>query len=286
MYVDSSWKSSQEHVKRKGQSFQETVTGKLATYTKEHHWPSSRSYRNLTKNPPFCTWSFSLLSPLRWTSSQHSAGHRKRLLRPHFSLLQCLLAGGHWDNPTPLRLDAAPLSRSLSPDGPEETKLPPVGHQAESEGKASLSRGSEGCGPPEKSWQHHAHRPQRARPESALLWALRLETQIETEPKISMTLFNTWPGNNWLKTIRNERNINANFATDATFQLKTINILENNKRSTWSWVWWWVLKHNKKANIQNVLNKLIKTLTFKNVYIHSAKDLTQENQRTKYKGNH
>ena len=33
------------------------MTGKLATYTKEHHWPSSRSYRNLTKNPPFCTWS-------------------------------------------------------------------------------------------------------------------------------------------------------------------------------------------------------------------------------------
>ena len=48
---------SQERVKRKGQSFQETVTGKLATYTKEHHWPSSRSYRNLAKNPPFCTWS-------------------------------------------------------------------------------------------------------------------------------------------------------------------------------------------------------------------------------------
>ena len=54
----SSWKSSQEHAKRKGQSSQETGTGKLATYTKEHHWSSSRSSnRNLTKNPPFCSWS-------------------------------------------------------------------------------------------------------------------------------------------------------------------------------------------------------------------------------------
>ena len=32
-------------------------------------------------------------SPLRWTSNQHSAGHRKGLLCPHFSLLQRLPAG-------------------------------------------------------------------------------------------------------------------------------------------------------------------------------------------------
>ena len=32
-------------------------------------------------------------SPPRWTSSQRSAGHRKRLLRPHVSLLQRLPAG-------------------------------------------------------------------------------------------------------------------------------------------------------------------------------------------------
>ena len=144
MYVDSSWKSSQERAKMKGQSFQETVTGKLATYTKEHHWPSSRSYRNLTKNPPFCTWSSFPPSPLRWTSGQCSAGHRKRLLRPHFPLLQHVPAGEHWGNPAPLTLDAASSSTSLNPDDPEETKLLPAGHQAESEGKRPVPTGQSG----------------------------------------------------------------------------------------------------------------------------------------------
>ena len=177
---------------------------------------------------------------LRWTSIQRSAGHRKCLLHPHFSLLQCLLAGGHWGNPPPLSLDAAPLSRSPSPDSAEETKLPPAGHQAESEGKHPSPHVREGVGapsrPPEKSGQPRTHRPQRAHPEPALLWALRLETQTEMQPKVSMTLLNTWPGNNWLKLIKNHtewKDINTNFATDTTFQLKTIKILENNKRSTW-----------------------------------------------------
>ena len=245
MYVDSSWKSSQGHAKRKGQSFQETVTGKLATYTREHHWASSRSSnRNLTKHSPFGTWSSSLHplppSSLRWTSSQHSAGHRKCLLHPHFSLLQLPLAGGHWGNPPPLSLDAAPSSRSPSPDGAEETKLPPAGHWAESEGKHPVPTRQRGGWRPKQAtreeWQPCTHRPQRAHPEPALLWALRLETQSEMEPKISMTLLNTWPGNNWLKLIKNHtewKDINTNFAADTTFQLKTINILENNKRSTW-----------------------------------------------------
>ena len=75
-HVVSSWISSQEYAKRKGQSSQETVTGKLATNTKEHQWSSSRSSnRNLTKNPPFFTWSsflpesseMDLQSSLSWT---------------------------------------------------------------------------------------------------------------------------------------------------------------------------------------------------------------------------
>ena len=50
--------SKRERAKRKGQSSQETGTGKLATCTEEHHWSSSRSSnRNLTENPPFCKWS-------------------------------------------------------------------------------------------------------------------------------------------------------------------------------------------------------------------------------------
>ena len=287
-HVCGQFMKSQERVKRKGQSFQETVTGKLATYTKEHHWPSSRSYRNLTKNPPFCTWSSFTPSPLRWTSGQCSAGHRKRLLCPHFPLLQCLPAGEHWGNPAPLSLDTAPLSTSLSPDDPEETKLLPAGHQAKSEGKCPVPTGQSGVWRPLRAAREEraprAHRPQRAHPEPALLWALRLETQTEMEPKISMTLLNTRLENNWLKLIKNHtewKEHKHKLCNWHHISIKTINILENNKRSTWPWVWWWVLKHNKKANIQNALNKLIKTLTFKNVYIHSVKDLTQENQRTK-----
>ena len=67
MYAVSSWTSKRERAKRKGQSSQETWTGKLATCTEEHHWSSSRSSkRNLTENPPFCTWSF----PARPESSE------------------------------------------------------------------------------------------------------------------------------------------------------------------------------------------------------------------------
>ena len=247
MYVDSSWKSSQEHVKRKGQSFQGTVTGKLATYTKEHHWPSSRSYRNLTKNPPFCTWSsfppesseMDLQSALSWTQETSTSSSFFPLAvppcwwalrQPRSSQTGCSPV---IQKPEPWRSwgNKAPANWSPSRIWRQSVLVPRV-------------RGVFGapCGPPEKSWQHHAHRPQRAWPEPALLWALRLETQTEMEPKISMTLFNTRPGNNWLKTIWNERKINTNFATDTTFQLKTINILENKKRSTWPWVWWWVLK--------------------------------------------
>ena len=52
------------------------------------------------------------------------------------------------------------------------------------------------CGPPEKSRQPRAHRPQRAHPEAALLWALRLEAQNEMEQNSSMTLLRTWLRNN------------------------------------------------------------------------------------------
>ena len=175
MYVVSSWKSNQERAKRKGQSSEETGTGKLATYSEEHPWRSSSrpSNRNQTENPPFAhgilpTPPPSPPSALRWTSGQRSAGHRKRLLHPHFLLLQRLPAGGHKGNPAPLSRDAAPWPQSPSPEGPEETKLPPG-----------------------KSGQPHARRPQRAHPEAALLWALRLEAQTEMEHNGSMTLLKT-----------------------------------------------------------------------------------------------
>ena len=51
---------------------------------------------------------------------------------------------GHWGKPTPLSLDTAQLSKNPRPDGPEERKLPPAGNRAQSEGKASCARRSEG----------------------------------------------------------------------------------------------------------------------------------------------
>jgi len=52
------------------------------------------------------------------------------------------------------------------------------------------------CRKPEKSWQPHTHKTQRAHPEAALLWALRLEAQIEMEQNSSITLLKTWLRNN------------------------------------------------------------------------------------------
>ena len=73
----------------------------------------------------------------------------RRSSRGIVMLIAQLPARGHWSNPAPLSLDAAPLSRSPSPDGPGKTKLPPAGHRAQSEGKASCACGSEvGLAPP------------------------------------------------------------------------------------------------------------------------------------------
>ena len=175
------------------------MRGKLATCTEEHHWSSSRSSkRNLTENPPFCTWSspththsesseMDLGSALSWTQEMPS-------LSSFFPPVASLL--GHRGKPAPLSLEAAPLSRSPSSDSPEERKLPPAGHRAQSEGKASCARGSEGalappCGPPEQSGQPRAHTAQRAPPEAALQRALRLKAQTQMEQNSSMTPLKT-----------------------------------------------------------------------------------------------
>ena len=199
--VVSSWKSNQEWATRKGQSSEETGTGKLATYTKEHHWSSSRSSnRNLTKTHRFVHAALSPLSPLRWTSSQPSAGHGKRLLRPHFSLLQCLPAGA-LRQPCSSQPGCSPIIqkpeswRSWGNTAPASWSPSPVWRQSVLRPRVRVGFGAP-CRPPEKSRQPRAHRPQRAHPETALLWALRLEAQTEMEQNSSMTLLKTWLGNN------------------------------------------------------------------------------------------
>ena len=195
--VVSSWKSNQEWATRKGQSSEETGTGKLATYTKEHHWSSSRSSnRNLTKNPPFCTWSsfppesseMDLQSALSWTQETSSSSSFFPLAAP-----PCWWALRQPRSSQPGR---SPIIQKPKPWQSWGDKAPPRWSPTRVWRQSVLCprvRGGFGapCGLPEKSWQHGAHRPQRAHPEPALLWALRLETQTEMEPKISMTLFNT-----------------------------------------------------------------------------------------------
>lgn len=178
MYVVSSWKSNQERAKRKGQSSEETGTGKLATYSEEHPWRSSSrpSNRNQTENPPFAHGILPTPPPhlrVLWdgppVSAQLDTGNVYFILIFSCCSASCWRAQG---NPAPLSRDAAPWPQSPSPEGPEETKLPPG-----------------------KSGQPHARRPQRAHPEAALLWALRLEAQTEMEHNGSMTLLKTWLGN-------------------------------------------------------------------------------------------
>ena len=133
-------------------------------------------------------------SPLRWPSGQRSAGHRKRLLRPHVSLLQRLPAGAlrQARSSQPGR---SPVSRSPSADGPEERKLPPAGHPAQSEGKASSARGSEGAlAPPAGRWSRvvsPCSLSPEGSPRSSSAGALRLEAQTQMEQNSSTTLLKT-----------------------------------------------------------------------------------------------
>ena len=79
----------------------------------------------------------------------------RRSSREVVMLIAQLPARGHWSNPAPLSLDAAPLSRNPSPDGPEETKLPPA------EDKTTCAHGSE------RGWRPlRAAREERAAPRS------------------------------------------------------------------------------------------------------------------------
>ena len=185
---------------------------KLATYTKEHHWASSRSSnRNLTKNSPFCTWSSPLPPTPRvlWdgppVSAQLDTGNVYFILI-FPSCSASLLVG----------IEATPVLWAwMQPRYPGAQALMVLRRQSSHQLVTELSlkanvlspqvRGGVGAPsrPPEKTGQPCTHRPQRAHPEPALLRALRLETQTEMEPKISMTLLNTRLGNNWLKLIKN-----------------------------------------------------------------------------------
>ena len=93
----------------------------------QENWPPTR--KNILEGHPlgyqteielktrhFAHGALSPPSPLRWTSSQHSAGHRKRLLRPHFSLLQRLPAGAV-RQPCSSQLGRSPVTLEPEPLG-------------------------------------------------------------------------------------------------------------------------------------------------------------------------
>lgn len=123
------------------------------TSPKSHHFP----YRAL-----------SLLSPLRiGLPAQHLAARRKRLLCPHFSLFQHLFADQYWLSPAPLNVDAAPLSRSLSPDGSWEAKLHQLYLEPSLRAECACARRSgTGMTPP----AHHQVQPLEAASWTLFFW--------------------------------------------------------------------------------------------------------------------
>ena len=177
MYVVNSWKSNQERAK----SFLKKQW--------QENWPPTR--KNTSEGHPLdhlteielkiCHFAHGALPPPPPESSETDlwsalSSTQETSTSSSFFLLafpSLLPAGRHWGNPAPLSRDAAPLPSSPSPEGPEETKLPP-----------------------EKSGQPCARRLQRAHPEAALLWAFRLEAQNEMEQNSSMTLLKTQLRNN------------------------------------------------------------------------------------------
>ena len=139
-------------------------------------------------------------SPLRWNSSQPSAGHRKRLLGPHFFPLAAPPCWWALRQPCSSQPGCSPIIQmpeswqSWGDTAPVSWSPSPVWRHV-LHPWVRVGSGAP-CRPPEKSRQPRAHRPQRAHPEITLLWAFRLEAQPEMEQNSSMTLLKTWLGNN------------------------------------------------------------------------------------------
>ena len=167
-------------------------------YTKEHYWSSSISYRNLTKNPPFFTWSsfppesseMDLWSALRWTQETSTSSSFFPLAvppcwwalrQPHYSqcgrspVIQKAKPWGSWGDKAPASLSPSQVWRQnvLVPCGSEGGLAPLVGHQRRAASTMLTN-------------------PRGLIQNAALLCTLRLKAQTEMEPNISMTLLKTW----------------------------------------------------------------------------------------------
>ena len=70
-----------------------------------------------------------------------------------------------------------------------------------------------------------------------------------------------------LKKKKKDMNRSTNFATNTGIPFKNYTIWENNKRSTWPLVWWWVLTHNKKSQLTQLGIYIISNIDFYN-FIH------------------
>ena len=176
---------------------------KMATYTEEHQWSSSRSSNtNLPKTPPFCTWSsFPRVLWDLWPPVSLQLDTRN---------VYCVLIFRSCSASLLVGTEATLLlSAWMQPRYPEawalmvlrrQSSRQPAAHRAESKGKASCARGSEGRLAPPAGRQRRAGSPAltdlRAHPEAALLRARRLEAQTEMEQKSSMTLLKPWLRNN------------------------------------------------------------------------------------------
>ena len=120
-------------------------------------------------------------SPLRWPYGQRSAGHRERLLCPHFPLLQRLPAGALRQSCSS-QPGHSPVIQKPEPWWPWGEKAPASWPPSPVWGQSVLCPRVRGR-PAERSGQPHAHIAQRAPPEAAL----RERSDWKLKPKWSKT---------------------------------------------------------------------------------------------------
>ena len=177
----------------------------------QENWPPTR--KNTSKGHPLdllteiglktCHFAHGALSPAEsWdgplVSAQLDTGNF------YFVLIFLSCSAPCWRalrQPRSSQLGGSPITQQPEPWWPWRDKAPASWSPSPVWRKSFLCprvRGGFGapCGPPEKSGQPCAHSPQRAHPEAALLWTLRLGAQTEMEQNSSMTLLKTWLRNN------------------------------------------------------------------------------------------
>ena len=162
---------------------------KMATYTEEHQWSSSRSSNtNLTKTPPFCTrssfprvlWDGPPVSPQLDTGNVYSVLNFRSCSASLLVGTEATLLLSAWMQP---RYPEAWALMVL-----KQSSRQPAAHRAESKGKASCARGSEGDLAPPAGRQRRAGSPALAD-----LRGLTQKQRSGWKPKLKWSRIAPWP---------------------------------------------------------------------------------------------